>query len=924
MAKITVRTDDINSYHVFNDTIKDYLSEKGIHHTVKSLGPTLLNVSQKELNSIFSTFDLIGDRASCTFDNELFLMKNNIFTSENISIVHTYCSQQALIKVLPTEKLGTLLTKNLFLESFKPEFNFKSINTSIIEKIHTKIEYLGFIGSFIYKVPHNSLHYIFEQPVQNVIDFGIETKNDITNFFNPKEINEPVLIFDNQNHNFNNNSILSYDNQNFNETVSSNEVKVEFSNQTLINQEQVIINEDQSLINVDDNEKSEMVNSTNSRNELVIACDAINLIGLIKHNTTDLKHVLCYTTKLFNDIFTKDIDIQSHINFAIQLVLEGKIRIEKVINYVIKCIAKNSYVSIAIDAMEQLFNKFDINTVIKNASIALSSLYIPIIGQIALLYNTVMEFLSDSYQKKVHTLGLDVQIQIQELFRFFGHNKFIGKVDSELFNIHINESIHASNDKSLVELITQKWNELFKVNAYVYTGIYYSLYDNDKEPLVGLYNKIAFKMFIENLVEYWTNTVELTPEQKEQYLAYINKQTKFDVNFLDIINYLIEKYIHHNNDVNFPISEDKIEGNYWDKHNNENPFLFLYHLFYPKSEVKPLTDEEFMDLCSIVRKNSLNNKDNVSDLENYQSIQESNLNTHSGNYTRFNVILYQNKELLLIDVSTGMLVNNLFSAISSLFINTYFLNEDEHEKTKHEDYLLIKKQELQYIYVQSYCTRVLSTHLSLSIGMLPFADNWTDDFFNDIFAPHVGLVSSFFVSALTIHNSNEQQFKQKIGNILMNSLKVNSFHVSKSIYKLIHAKSLIKGSHLIWVKIVKIVEFISAKCAIINNFCCFNIVAAVASLITTIGISKLLQLMTNNDTFENQMNELKIKKLKEKQKKINYQKKLIEKSEDKYSSEADKNIAKTEIETIHYWNNYGNEFQVDSGFECNSGFDCMY
>ena len=111
MAKITVRTDDINVYHAFNDTIKDYLSEKAIHHTVNSLGPTLLNVSQKELTSIFNIVDLIGDRASCTFDNELYLMKNDIFTSENISIVHTYCSQQALIKVLPTKRFGTLFTK---------------------------------------------------------------------------------------------------------------------------------------------------------------------------------------------------------------------------------------------------------------------------------------------------------------------------------------------------------------------------------------------------------------------------------------------------------------------------------------------------------------------------------------------------------------------------------------------------------------------------------------------------------------------------------------------------------------------------------------------------------------------------------------------------------------------------------------------
>ena len=61
-----------------------------------------------------------------------------------------------------------------------------------------------------------------------------------------------------------------------------------------LNHDHVFINDEQLLIDIDENENSQDINTTNSENELAIACDAINLIGLIKHNTTDLKHVLCY------------------------------------------------------------------------------------------------------------------------------------------------------------------------------------------------------------------------------------------------------------------------------------------------------------------------------------------------------------------------------------------------------------------------------------------------------------------------------------------------------------------------------------------------------------------------------------------------------------------------------------------------------
>ena len=137
MSQVTIKPHEVNFNHLLNDTVKDYFAEKGIHHVVNSVGNLVLNVSKSELNIIFGALDAIGYRTSCTFDNELYLIKNNIFTSENVNIVHTYCSQKGLVNAIPFNNFTGITAKNYLLESMKPEFNFKSVDNTIIDKIDT-------------------------------------------------------------------------------------------------------------------------------------------------------------------------------------------------------------------------------------------------------------------------------------------------------------------------------------------------------------------------------------------------------------------------------------------------------------------------------------------------------------------------------------------------------------------------------------------------------------------------------------------------------------------------------------------------------------------------------------------------------------------------------------------------------------------
>ena len=314
----------------------------------------------------------------------------------------------------------------------------------------------------------------------------------------------------------------------------------------------------------------------------------------------------------------------------------------------------------------------------------------------------------------------------------------------------------------------------------------------------------------------------------------------------------------------------------------------------------------------------------MKDLKSHQITQKSNFDNHTGKYSRLNTFFYQQKELCLNEISTGFLLDNLFSSFNSFLINTYFINENEAEKAKNREYFELKYEEYKNIYYQSYCTKVVTSHLSWTVGFLPFADDWSNDFIYDVFIPHVGILSSFFVSAMTLKIDDNQLMKQRITNTIMNSLKINSYQVTKYLYKIINAKSLVEGSHFIWGKIVKVVEFMNAKFQVINNFFCFNIVAAVGSLLATIGISKLLKLINNINNYDKKMKLLKLKRLKAKQKKIKAKQKKIKVSQDKYLPESVKSIAIEEIEENNYWNNCGGQYDCSVGYDCNTGYDCLY
>ena len=179
MSNVVINPFDNDLKHVSIDTLKEFLSEKGIEYVMDKVGNLVLDVSSRELNTVYNGFNAIGGVASCTYDQENFLMENHAFTSQNINVVHNYCTTKTLINTIPIHGFGGALSKSYIVESLKPEYNFKSINSTIVERIHTQLEYAGFTASALIQMPYYGFHWFFEKPVQETFNFISNPKNTL-------------------------------------------------------------------------------------------------------------------------------------------------------------------------------------------------------------------------------------------------------------------------------------------------------------------------------------------------------------------------------------------------------------------------------------------------------------------------------------------------------------------------------------------------------------------------------------------------------------------------------------------------------------------------------------------------------------------------------------------------------------------------
>ena len=140
--------------------------------------------------------------SSCTYDQEKFLMENHAFTSQNIHVAN-YCATKTLINTIPIHGFGGTLSKSYIVESLKPEYNFKSINSTIVERIHTQLEYAGFTASALIQKPYYGFHWFFEKPVQETFNFISNPKNTLFRHSDNIINNDPLK-------DFNTNHMLSY------------------------------------------------------------------------------------------------------------------------------------------------------------------------------------------------------------------------------------------------------------------------------------------------------------------------------------------------------------------------------------------------------------------------------------------------------------------------------------------------------------------------------------------------------------------------------------------------------------------------------------------------------------------------------------------------------------------------------------------
>ena len=916
-------TINIDIDELIYDTTKDYVSDIGVDYIVKDAMPRLLDVSVKELKYLYDMLDGIGDVTTCTIEQDLKLMKEGAFTSQNITNIHNYCSIKGMLDKIPTEKYGSLMVKNFLIQKLEPVINVNSVDTSIIEKIHVKIEYINFLGSHVFSWPYQAFHWFFNKPVTNVMNELIIMPKNIMDTFYLSNSN-----IDNELNDFNNNSLLSYYNNNDNHVVLDIQIYNSMNEYFQSQQSQQLPSNISDDNNVDDNNtKSNDESFSLNQKELVVLSDMVSMVNLMRYGQLTFKMFLCYYAEIYNDLFTTNSILQHSIDFMIQAIMSGKVELIKIVGFISDFIISNPFLKTFINTFNDIIHHVNFGDILARAGISVISYFRPIIGQILFVYNMITSLLDKFHVRTIHASGLDIQVSVKESFRLVGHNRFTAKLVSEIFNIDITVSDKCHNEKEILEQIIKKFNELFEVNAFVCTGIYYALFNKDDPPIVGLYNKIAFKFFVEDLMNHWIDANNLTPEEREFYLAYLKSTTKYEVNFLDYLMYfykLVTKSKNNDNKLSFPKDDNKKEANYWDLYKNEDPFTFFYHLIFgtkPPVTLGDDSDDKFNKL--IIGHNKSRTNEQTNELEDFQDKGRSDYEGHTGKYSRTNIILRENMEILYNDISMGLFVNNVFTSFSSLFINTFFLNEDEKEKYQRKDYYQLKCKEFKNIYTQSYLTRVLATHTSVSLGMLPFADKWSDEFFNDIFAPNIAILCSFGVSSFMIKTEGDEHFKIKMGNILINSIKTNSYTISKSIYNIIHAKSLIKGAHIIWAKIIKVIDIIYANIVKINTYFCFNVISSALTIVSLISTNKLIKywFLSNNNSLENYIQQMIIENLNRKQKQLEYAKYLYNKSNDLYGDLYEKECAVKQIEENNYYNN---DFIPDYEFISDCEFQCIY
>lgn len=550
-----------------------------------------------------------------------------------------------------------------------------------------------------------------------------------------------------------------------------------------------------------------------STNEKIFVLSSI-IVDQLKSNINEL-------------INTSGDELSIFTNIAQGLLKEGKIKVDQLIKNILET-KFNVPLQGVTELVKCIFNHG------KNLSLAIQHLYKDCVlycvpyAQVAYLiyqsYQIIKSFLSHRNVISIH--GFSVQSEEHTSWSWSKGFYHTTTLKNEVLGIEVKG--RASHTSESLQVATEEFKKKAKTEAFKAYGLDYDFFDPDYKEPDTLYEKYKEMVYLEKTQEYWKEINKLTPEEFELYKKAMfestsekEKRIKFDIlgKKLTYLDQFGDKDVYH--------FMCKLKNSFLKCTNNTQRAMFIYSFFFetgnaPDNQyhfnqwvvkflefihVDVVALEKYINYQVNMSETELNKKveeqkkneaqqlnDFLISLRNHRSASANNqleiMNTNEksdknnsvNDYSRTEIMIYANKQLLQFEISAKFVFGVMVSSATSnlLFSLVYFDKEIMKIVNQKWSYLPNKCLEILDGQLQAYASNVLANHISLNFSLLPCCDSISDETMKYFIQPNVALLSSLFVSSIA--KNRDKSFKQKnigrqIFDISENVLKTNGVQI---------------------------------------------------------------------------------------------------------------------------------------------------
>ena len=251
------------------------------------------------------------------------------------------------------------------------------------------------------------------------------------------------------------------------------------------------------------------------------------------------------------------------------------------------------------------------------------------------------------------------------------------------------------------------WNEHRNENIFHFTAELLSDFRNCKD--------------ITEIVEKLYSLNHITGHKKGEEIV-LNNQLKFILEHLGINTTKLMQYI--NNQVNMSDAD----------------------LAKQKEKAKNGEQQAYMKMLTKLRdsRTTQQNKDLNTSVDSETVLFEAN----SEKYTRSQIIIYANQELIYQEISAEHIFTCVASSCFGVLVSSVIYREYEIQAFKQKsilEYTINKLNQFGSSSAQGYLTAGLTNHSVTTIGLI--FDSISDDILSNIVAPYIGILAAFFVSS---------------------------------------------------------------------------------------------------------------------------------------------------------------------------------